>query len=153
MAEPVNLREALLAEAIGDAARMHQKLEDLAPLLDEKSDRLIQATADLRDAVVAFDARVTAITERAKSQTVQYMAARADDLARRTVAQNSQAMADAARVAFGVELGAAMQRWQGVMQPLIERSARPWEPWLTHAAALSVGALVGWLFAVVKGQV
>ena len=152
MTDPATLREALIAEAIGDVARMNQRLEVLAPLLDEKADRLNQAVRGLGDAVVSFDNRVAAISERAKLQTAQYMATRAEELTRKLVAQNSQAMADAARIAIGAELGATLHCWQAVMQPLIERAARPWETWLGYAAALSTGTLLGWLLAVATGH-
>ena len=54
-------------------------------------------------------------------------------------------MADAARVAFGAQLGATLQRLESALQPLIERRERPWERWLTHAAAAAAASAATWM--------
>ena len=57
-------------------------------------------------------------------------------------------MADAARVAFGAELGATLQRLQAAAQPRADVAARRWEPWLTHAAAAATASAVTWTVAI-----
>ena len=152
MNEPVSAREALLIEAIGEADNLMQALDTLTPALRNGCHELSEALAALRKELAAFEARITAITDQAKKQMVQHMAVHADDAVRRLAARNGQLMADAARIAIGAELGATLQRWQAVMQPLIERAARPWESWLGYAATLSTGTLLGWLLAVATGH-
>lgn len=56
--------------------------------------------------------------------------------ARQSADLQSRAMADAARVAFGAEVGAALQR----LKSLHERPERRWERWLTHAAAAATAS-------------
>jgi hypothetical protein len=91
---------------------------------------------------------MAAITENAKTRTVQHLAARADEAARRSIDLQARAMADAARIAFGAELGATLQRLQTSIQPLVERPGRRWEPWLTHAAAAATASAATWTLAV-----
>jgi hypothetical protein len=57
---------------------------------------------------------------------------------RTTVASMRSRMSDAARVAFGAELGATLQR----IQALHERPGRRLEQWLTHAAAAATASAV-----------
>lgn len=139
MSHPSTAREALIVEAIGDVAKLIQRVEAMAPALDETCEALLLTSTKLRDDLAGFERRMAAITEQAKTHTAKHIAARADEAARRSIDQQSQAIADAARVAFGAELGATMQRLQTVLRPLLERHEGPWEQWLTHAAT-AVGA-------------
>jgi hypothetical protein len=148
MTEPATAREALIVEAIGDVARLMRDVESLAPTIDGASRALHQASARLHEELAGFDNRITAITENAKLQTVKHLAARAEEAAHRSIDQQSRAMADAARVAFGVELGATMQRLHAALQPLIEQRRHRWESWLTHAAAAAMGAAATWALAL-----
>ena len=136
-------------DPLGEAAKLIRQVESLAPVLHESCQALLQADASLRDTLAAFEVRLATITENAKTRTVQHLAVRADEAARRTIEQQSRAMADAARVAFGAELGATMQRLQSALQPLIERPDRRWERWLTHAAAAATASAVTWTLAVI----
>lgn len=142
MADPSTLREALLADALGEAAELMRRLEQVAPRVEEAVEALALADSGLRDNLAAFEGRMAAITEHAKAKTLQHLAARTDEATRRTIEQQTRAMADAARLAFGAEIGRAVERLQAVLKPLIERAGRGWEQLLTHAAAAAVGAAV-----------
>lgn len=148
MTDPTTVREALIVEVVGDAAKLLRQVETLAPVLKEACQALQQASTGLHDGLAAFETRIVAITETAKSRTVQYMAVRADEAARRSLEEQSRAMADAARVAFGAELGAAMQRLQTALQPLLERRERRRERWLTHLAAAAAASAATWIWAL-----
>jgi type IV secretion system protein VirB3 len=80
----------------------------------------------------------------ARSYAPKHILARSDEAAKRSIELQSRAMADAARVAFGSDLGAALQR----LQSLHERPGRRWEPWLTHAAAAATASAATWTLAV-----
>ena len=154
MTAPSTAREALIAEAIGDVAQLLQRLEAVAPVIDESCQALLLANATLRDELAGFERRMAAITENAKTQAVKHIAARADEAARRVIDQQGRAMADAARVAFGAEIGATMQRLQTALQPLIERPGRderPWERWLTHTAAAAGAGAAKWALVLYMG--
>jgi hypothetical protein len=144
MKDPVDAREALVIEAIGDVANLIESVERLTPELREMRREIDGANAGLRDSLSAFEAQVLALTEKAKVQAVKHILARTDEAARRSIDLPSRAMADAARVAFGADLGAALQR----LQSLQERSGPRWEEWLTHAAAAVTASAVTWALAV-----
>jgi hypothetical protein len=151
MSDPATAREALIVEAIGEVAKLIREVEALAPAINEACGALQQANDSLRNELTGFEGRMAAVTENAKKQTVKHLAARADEAARRCIDQQSRAMADAARVAFGAEVGAAMQRLQVTLQPLVDRRQHRWESWLTHATAAAVGAAVAWALALYIG--
>ena len=137
----------MIVEALGEAAKLIRQVEALAPVLDASRQAIADAHAQLSDQLTAFEAQVTALTEKAKVQAVKHILARTDEAARRSIGQHGQAMADAARVAFGAELGATLQSLQSAMQPL-QRPRRRWEWWLTHAAAAATASAVTWTLAV-----
>jgi hypothetical protein len=147
MKPPSTTREALIVEALGEAAKLIRQVEALAPRLDESRQALADAYSGLADQLTAFEAQVLALSEKAKVQTVKHILARTDEAARRSVDLQARAMADAARVAFGGQLGATLQRLQSALQPLIEKRGRRWERWLTHAAAAVTASAATWVLA------
>jgi len=148
-----DIREALIAEAIGDLGRMMQDLAALTPLIEESRASFLQANDELRESLAGFERRVMAITDNAKIQTVRYMAAKTDEATRRSIDQQGRAMADAARIALGAEVGAMMQRWQAAWQSMLdERRAPWWEAWLSHVAAAVAGSAATWAVAVYLGR-
>ncbi|MEO6277518.1 hypothetical protein [Roseateles sp.] len=136
MKQPSTTREALIVEAIGDAAKLLGQIEALAPVLNESRQALADAHCGLAGQLTTFEAHVLALTERSKVVAVKHILARTEQAARQSADLQSRAMADAARVAFGAELGAALQR----LKSLHERPERRWESWLTHAAAAATGS-------------
>lgn len=148
MTHPSTTREALIVEALGEAAKLIRQVEALAPVLDQSRQALADSHNGLADQLTAFEAQIAALTEKAKVQAVKHILARTDEAARRSVDSQARAMAEAARVAFGAELGATMQRLQSALQPLTERPERRWERWLTHAAAAATASAFTWTLAV-----
>ena len=144
MNDPISAREALLIEAIGEAGKLMDSVEKLMPVLHEMTWEIAQAASNLRENLVAFESRVSALTETAKVRTVQHVLARTDEATRRSIALQSSAMADAARAALGAEFSATMQRLQSAVQLLVERQGQRWERWLTHTAAAATGSAVTW---------
>jgi len=145
MTHPSTTREALIVEALGEAEKLIRQVEALAPALDQSRQALADAHSGLAGQLAALEAQVLALTEKAKVQAVKHILARTDEAARRSIELQSRAMADAARVAFGADLGAAMQR----LQSLHERPGRRWEQWLTHAAAAATASAATWTLAVI----
>ncbi|HET8745960.1 MAG TPA: hypothetical protein VFM98_10160 [Ramlibacter sp.] len=146
MNDPTTAREALIVEAVGDTAKLIRQVEALAPLLTGSCEALLQAKTELSDNLAAFESRMAAITENAKTRAVHHLAMRVDETARRSIEQQSRAMADAARVAFGAELGAAMQQLRSALQPLMQQRHREWEWWLTHLGAAAAGSAAVWIW-------
>ena len=148
MTHPSTTREALLAEALGEAAKLIRQVEAMAPALDRSRQALVDAHRGLAGQLAAFEAQVTTLTGKAKVQAVTHIAARTDEAARRSIDLQARAMTEAARVAFGAEVGASLQRLHSSIQRLLERPGRAWEPWLTHAAAAATGSAVTMLVMV-----
>lgn len=150
MTDPTTAREALIAEAVGDAARLLRQLEALAPALDETCEALLRANTCLQDQLTAFEARIATITEVARTRLVQHLAARIDDSARRSFEQQRRSMADAARAALGAELGAELSaRLEAALRHRqAERHPPRWERWLTHAAAAACASALTWSASV-----
>lgn len=148
MTQPSTTREALIVEALGEAAKLIRQVEALAPTLDQSRQALADAHSGLQGQLASFESQVAALTEKAKVQAVKHILVRTDEAARRSVELQGRAMADAARVAFGAELGATLQRLQASIRPPAEQKGRRWELWLTHAAAAATASAVTWTFAL-----
>jgi len=148
MTHPSTTRKALIAEALDDAAKLLRQVEALAPALDQSRQALADVHSGLAGQLAAFETQVTALTEKAKVQAVKHILARTDEAARRSVELQARAMADAARVALGAELGATLQRLQSAAQRQAEPQRRRWERWLTHVAAAATASAVTWTVAV-----
>ena len=145
MTNPSTAREALIADAIGELAKLIRQVEALAPALEQSRQALADAHRGLAAQLLAFEGQVAALTEKAKIQAVQHILARTDEAARRTADAQARAMADAARVALGAEIGATLQRLQATAAaPLRSR----WEAWLTHGAAAATASAVTWAVAL-----
>ena len=136
MSDPVTAREALLIEAIGEVSNLIDSVDRLTPELQEMRCEIDRASTGLRESLAAFEGQVLALTEKSKVVAVKHILARTEEAARQSAEMHSRAMADAARVAFGAEVGAALQR----LKSLHERPERRWEQWLTHAAAAATAS-------------
>ena len=112
---------------------------------------LVQASAELAGQVIAFESRMTAITENAKVQAVSHIARRTDDVTRTALDAQMRAMEEAGRTLFRTEVGPALQRVVMPLQGLVDRVERPWERWLTHAATAVAASFATWLLAVYLG--
>ena len=148
MTEPTTAREALIVEAVGEVARLIQQVEALGPALNRMCQALGVADTQLRNELAAFERRMVAIAESAQTRTVQHLTARANEATRRSIEMQSRAMADAAREAFGAEIGATLQRLQHVMRAHAEHHRWRWEGWLMHAAVAAAASALTWTLAV-----
>lgn len=144
MTHPNTTREVLIVEAIGEAAKLIRQVEALAPALDRSRQELADAHSGLSGQLAAFETQVLALTEKAKVVAVKHVLTRTEEAARQSADLQSRAMADAARVAFGADLGATLQR----LQSLHVRPGPRWEPWLTHAAAAATASAATWTLAI-----
>jgi hypothetical protein len=149
---PGTAREALIAEAIGDLARLLDRVEALQPAMLEASRALVGAQARLADQLDAIEDRMGAITDRVKVQAVKHILVRTDEAARRSVDTQTRAMAEAAQTLFKVEVEPALQGLAMPLQRLVQKVDRPWEQWLTHAATAGVASVATWALAAYLGS-
>lgn len=145
MGDLTTAREALVAEALGEVARVAERLEAVVPEVDASREALTQAGANLSDQLTSFEARMTAITENAKGVAIRHIARRTDELARSSGEAQVRAMQSAAMTLFRDELHPALQRLAGSLQEQ-PRKAR-FERWLTHAAVAILASALSWAMA------
>ena len=152
MSEPRTSREALIAEALGDLARLLDQIQALVPAMLESRQAMVDAHGRLADQAAdqtsAFDGHVAQFIDKAKTHVVKHIAQQADESARRSIDQQVKAMEDAAHGLFLKEIGPEIRRLSLPLQRLydvVQSSANPWTSWLTHAATATVAALVTWM--------
>jgi hypothetical protein len=148
MIAPGTAREALIAEAIGDVVALLDRLETVAPSMEASRQALVQARVELAIQVVAFEERMTAITENAKVQAVKHIARRTDEAARSLLDMQTRAMEEAAQTLFRAEVAPALQQLVRPLQHLASRAGHPWACWLTHAATAALASAVTWALSV-----
>ena len=132
-----------MVEALGDLARLMDRMEALAPSLDQARRGLLKANADLADRTVAFEGRMAAISENAKAVVVDHILRRTQEIARRSALDQTRTMQEAVRALFNTEFGATLSTLDTLLGPLrqlIERMDRPWDPWLMHVATATVSS-------------
>ncbi len=149
MTQPTTAREALIAEALGEVARLLDRVEALTPALHEATQAMTRASDELGGKLGAFDHRMTAISENAKTVVLEHITRRSNELTRRSLDEQSQAMSNAARTLFATEFGASQRRLAALLQPVAERLQRPWDSWLMHAATAAAASAATWAAAYV----
>ena len=147
MNRPSTAREALIAEAIGEVAQLLDRVEALAPAMDEARKSLVQASAELAGQVVALENRIATITQNAKAKTVEHMVRRTDEVARQSLEVQTRAMAEAARAIFNAEVEPTLRRLVMPLQRVAQGVDRRWDRWLMHAATAVAASAATWALA------
>jgi hypothetical protein len=147
MNRPNTAREALIAEALGEVARLLDRVEALPLAMRDATQAMTRASDELGGQLGTFEHRMTAISEHAKTVVLEHIARRSNELTRRSLDEQSQAMSNAARTLFTTEFGASQHRLAALLQPVAERLQRPWDSWLTHAATAAAASAATWAAA------
>ncbi len=134
MTHPSTTREALIVEALGEAARLMRQVEALVPALDESRLKLAEAHSGLAGQLAAFEAQVLALAEKAKVETAKHILTRTDEVARHAVDAQAKAMANAGKQLFNSLVDPRLQQLARVIAHQVDRIDHPWERWWTHAA-------------------
>lgn len=146
MGDLTTAREALVAEVLGEIARVTERLEAVVPAVDASRHALTQAGADLSSQLASFEARMAAVAENAKGVAIRHIAQRTDELARSTAEAQVRAMQGAALALFRDELHPALQRLTRSIQEQRPRRMRI-ESWLTHGAVAALASVLSWVAA------
>ena len=144
---PSTAREALLVETIGELAALIDRVEAMTPLMDAARLAFFQVSAELAGQLVAFESRMTAITENAKVQAVKHIARRTDEMAQSSLDTQKRAMEEAARAFFRSEVDPTLQRLVMPLQQVAQKADRPGKRWLAHAATAALASAVTWALA------
>jgi hypothetical protein len=128
---PSNVREALLAEALGDLAQPLQRAEAVQQALAVSTADLREAWLPLAAQMAALDRELGSLTRKAQSAAVRHILERTDQ---------------AARAVFAKQVQPALQRLTVVLQQQgPARSA--WSVWGTHGLALVFASGCSWAMA------
>lgn len=156
MSDPDTAREAFFVEALGDMASLINRLEAIALAMDASQRVLLQASAKFsRQAAeqgAAFDEHIAQFTAKVKEHAVNHIAQRADEVTRRAVGLQIQAMEESARALFLKEVHPELRQLCKPLERLyavVRESANPWNAWLTHAATATFASVTTW--AVTSG--
>ncbi|MBL0726097.1 hypothetical protein [Piscinibacter sp. HJYY11] len=134
MSHPPTAREALIAEMLGDMARVLDRVEVLVPALE-------RARVDLADQLAHFEGQMVLLTEKAKLSTAEYIARRTRESTANVLRLQTQAMSESARAAFGTEMAAARRQLLQPLEQLRHRLERPWRQWFMCTMAAGVASL------------
>jgi hypothetical protein len=123
-------REALLAEALGDLARLLERAEALRVTMDGTQAALQQAGEALTAQAEAHEKRMALVAEAAKGQVARFIAQRADEAVRQAVHAQTPA--------------------PGMVGPSPASAPRQriTEALVTHLAAAALGAAAAWSLAL-----
>ena len=138
------MREALLAEALGDVAALLARLEALAPTLEQTRQALVDASDALTKQAEAFERQMGSITDTAQRRAVAHIARHTGELARQSNERQTQAMTDAARAIFVAEIGPALRPVIESLQRATRRADRSWDRWAVHVVTAVTSSALTW---------
>lgn len=141
-----NVREALIAEALGDIAELLERLEAISPALASTSEAVISAADSLTAKSADAESRFTAFTQHAVTHLSKHLAHRADELARAAVEIEAQALHATGKKILQEELGPPVQRLVRALNETTHRRLH-WPSVAVGAVTAMVASAVAWTCA------
>ena len=142
-------REVLVAELLDDFVKVLDRIDAVMPKLDAVCRKLEHTTERLADGVRPFQERVVTMALEQLDTAVAHITRHANDLARKTLVEQTAAMKESARAIFAEEVTPTLRRLTQELQQAPHRK-RLWEDWFLNAvliaasAALTVLLMSGW---------
>ena len=127
-----SVREALIAEAIGDLARLIDRIETLAPQMQQAQSELLRVRAELTGHSNAFRSELATVVDDAKTKTVVYFLRQADQAARDAFDLQRKAMAETAAAIFSAEMVRCRQELLLPLKQIVE-DGQPKRLWMAYA--------------------
>ena len=144
MVRPTTAQEALLVEALGDAAELFDRVEMLTRQLDATRQALNDANLELQSRLVALEAVSTTATKR-------LTAAHTDQTARQTMLalqlltkSQTGVVRETVRQTLAEQLDPRLAEHAELLQKLLSRIEPPWDGWLTQIASAACSAALTW---------
>lgn len=156
MSGPRTMREALIAELLGDLDGLLARVENLPALVAGAEDKLAGTVAALEGAGDKYRLAVTAFTEQAKADLAEYYdlkTAHATQHATKTVEEQRAALQEVARLAFRSEASdKAANLGETLGEAAKEFRRSMWTRMVEHAvtALIASGFTAGLVYAIVK---
>ena len=140
MDRPSNLREALLADALGDLHKLMDRADKLVPAIDEARRALEESRAALVTTARGMAAQGEAVKRQAlaeaedtKKATLRYLGDNTKQLVAELVIKQTMAMSDTARSLVEKEVGPKLLDLAAKLEKQADRANDPWRDWLAHA--------------------
>ena len=147
MDRPSNLREALLADALGDLHKLLDRADKLVPAIDEARKAIDdgrKALDESRKAMVttmrgmsaegeAVKRQVVAEAENTKKANIRYLGDNTKQLVAELVIRQTKTMSDTARSLVEKEVGPKLIDLAARLEKQADRANDPWRDWLAHA--------------------
>jgi hypothetical protein len=141
---PTTAQEALLVEALGDAAELFDRVEILTRQLDATRQALNDANLELQSRLVALEAVSATATKR-------LTAAHTDQTARQTMLalqlltkSQTGVVRETVRQTLAEQFDPRLAEHAELLQKLLSRIEPPWDGWLTQIASAACSAALTW---------
>jgi hypothetical protein len=135
------LQETLLAELIGDVARLIERVGSLTAEMDKAREEMRDAAFLLDSRVEPFKHQLAAQVEQTKDVAIKAFIYQTNEIAVLEQRKQRQAMTEAARTIVEDELIQPLRQFAVTLRVLIDRASRRWWVWFTHTATAATSAL------------
>jgi hypothetical protein len=135
-------REALVAELIGDVAKLLERVDTIAPAIDSARHETTLAAHELAASLAPFKAQIGQFADQTKKTAAQHIVAYANEAGARMLEVQRHAMSASARTIFEEELQPTLRELAAKLERLVVRIDRPWwESWACYAATAVTSAI------------
>jgi len=142
-------REALVAELMGDMAQLLDRIDTLAPAMDNARREMTAAVHELTASVGPFKAHMGEIAEQTKKTSIQNIQGYTKYAAALLLETQTKAMTESARAMFDTEVGPPLRRLAWELEQLAKHVRRPWwEDWFTYGATAIASAICSAMFVL-----
>ncbi len=135
---PRTMKEAYIAELLGDLDGLIDRVESLPGLVTTAEEKLTLTVKALNDGGDKYRMAVTAFNEQAKADLTDYLDKKAGQIAAKTVEEQRAALQEIARLAFQAEASKRTEYRQSIGSRLMEHG-------ITALAASSLTATLVYL--------
>lgn len=153
MNAPRSIREALVAESLGNLDDLLKRVEALPALIDAAEKQIAKTVVALEGAGDKYQMSITAFTERAKVDLNEHVDRISVQVSTRTMEEQREAIQNATLTAFRTEAFEKAASLGVVLRDAAEEFSRSkWSRLIEHGlTAVFSSALTGWLvFAIVR---
>lgn len=130
-------REVLLAELLGDFVKVLDRIDAVMPALEEVCQKLEHTTDKLANGVRPFQERMVTMALERQDTGIAHITRHVNELARKTLAEQTSAMKESARAIFTEEVTPTLRRLAQELQQSARRRRRWWDDWVLNLALVA----------------
>ncbi|MBK1611859.1 hypothetical protein CKO44_00040 [Rubrivivax gelatinosus] len=108
MEGPKTVREALLADVLGEALELIRRVEALPPLVEDTRSAMLDAAQTLTSTVGSVKTSIEALGATAQRRMAEFMIRSADEARRQVIEEQTRAMVKASKTVVAQELAPAL---------------------------------------------